>query len=169
MSEEAVAETNGTGHGPNGDFIRTPEQAEIDAEAARLRSRSMSYPQIARAMGCSQSTAYERVQRALKAIVREPAEAVVKMELEKLERLERKCLQILDGSHVLVSQGRVITSGTGEETVTYTDPGPVLAAARELRQINESRRKLLGLDAAAKVDLSGGVRFEMVGIQEDLL
>lgn len=48
----------------------------------------MSYRAIAEALGVSDhSTIAQRVQIALKEIVREPAEAVLKMELERLDKM----------------------------------------------------------------------------------
>ena len=138
--------------------VRTTEQAELDAEAARMRSRSMSYRQIGAAMGCDGKTAYDRVQRALRAIVQEPAEAVIKMELEKLDYMEGKVLAVLETTHYVTYHG---------VPTDVVDTAPTLAAAAKLREIGESRRKLLGLDAAQKVDLTGAVQFMYVGVNID--
>jgi len=138
-----------------GQFDRDPAVVARDAECARLRSRSMSYRQIAEALGISVSMAYEGVRRALAGLVAEPAEAVLEMELRKLDRLERAALRVLEADHEVVYQG----GRTG-----IRDDGPRLAAVATLQRLSESRRKLLGLDQPARVDLSGGVTYEVVGI-----
>jgi hypothetical protein len=47
------------------------------------------------------------------------------------------------------------------------DDGPVLSAIDRIVRISESRRKLLGLDQPAKTQVSGGVTYEVVGINPD--
>jgi len=143
----------------HGQFTATVETAELDAEAARLRSRSMSYRAIAEQLSCSVSVAHDRVQRGLAAVRSEPAAALVALELAKLDRLEEHLLAVMEREHPLCQHGRVVTGPDGEP---LTDPGPPLAAAAQLVRCSESRRKLLGMDASVKVDLSGGVRYEIV-------
>lgn len=150
-------------HGPNGDFIRTVEQATLDAEAARLRSRSMSYRAIAAQLEVSVGTAHRMVQRALAEIVRESGEATVTMELEKLDRAEAAVLAVMEAKHVTVSNGRLIEV----DGLPLADDAPVLAAAAGLVRISESRRKLLGLDAATKMETAATVRFTYEGIDTD--
>ena len=140
--------------------MRSIQTAERDAEAARLRSRSMSYRQIAAALGIDVAAAHAAVQRALHDTLAEPAGDVRALELEKLDRAERAVLAVLERRHLTVSHGKVISVG-GEP---LEDDAPVLAAADRLVRISESRRKLLGLDSPVKVNLSGGVKYEVVGV-----
>jgi hypothetical protein len=49
------------------------------------------------------------------------------------------------------------------------DDGPVLSAIDRLVRISESRRKLLGLDQPAKMNVSGGLTYEVVGIDPEAL
>lgn len=141
-----------------GEFIRDPETVKRDAEAARLRSRSQSYTQIGATLGISRQQAFEAVQRAMRDIIAEPAEAVRQMELEKLDRLERAALDVLSRVHEVVYQG---------QTTGIVDDGPTLAAVATLQRLNESRRKLLGLDRPAQLEVSGGVTYEIVGVSAD--
>jgi len=154
-----------------GQWITTTDQVMIDAEAARLRSRSLSYAQIAAEMGCGEETARERVGRALASITREPAADLITMELAKLDRLERSVIKVLESFHYVVNEGRIIKrrDPASRKMVELEDDAPVLAAAKVLKDLSESRRKLLGLDSSTKVNVSGGVvyRFENVS-DEDL-
>lgn len=167
--------------GPDGSFIRTMDQAERDAEAARLRSRSMSYREIAKTLDVDVHTAHDMVKRAMAAVVREAGEAVIALELEKLDRAEAAVLTVLEAKHYTVSNGQLIYIGgkrvkdevSGrwftEGGEPLYDDAPVLAAVDRLVKISESRRKLLGVDAAQKMETTGVVRYELVGVDIDKL
>ncbi len=142
------AQTGGTPRGGNGRFIRTPDTAERDAAAARLRARGQSYRAIGEALGISQGSAHDAVQRALKATVQEAAADARTLELERLDHLQATVMDVLGREHVTVQLGKVIR-GPGGETVP--DDAVTLAAVDRLLRVSESRRKLLGLDAPAKL------------------
>ena len=125
------------------------EQAEIDAEAARLRSRGMTYRQIGRAMGCSHVAAQGRVQRALAAVASEAVEEIRQFEGERLDHLVEEAERILATDHVVVSHGKVIRDDQG---IPLLDDAPRLRAIAELRALSESRRKLHGADAPARTE-----------------
>jgi hypothetical protein len=128
----------------SGEYERDTAQAEIDAEAARLRSQGMSYRRIGAEQSVSPSTAMERVKRAIAAV---PVEAVNELRLtagEQLDMLTVQAFRILATKHPMVSHGHVVPD--------VEDIGPKLAALRELRMLNESRRKLFGMDMPIKVD-----------------
>ena len=108
-------------------FIRTEEQARIDAEALRLRSAGMSYQKIANAMDCSKPTAYDRVNRALAAI---PFEAV-----DEYRRIEGQRLDML----MEIAMDKALSG----------DKGSLFAIDRVLA-IQERAAKLRGLDAPIK-------------------
>jgi uncharacterized protein YerC len=170
----------GPTRGGGGQFVRTVETAEQDAEAARLRSRGMTYRQIAAQLGVDVSTAHRAVQRALAEIVAEPAADAVAFELQRLdEELQRlddlyaRVIEVLEREHVTVSQGRVVTMDDGSPV---PDDDWILRAVDRLVKIDdsrrkngESRRKLLGLDSPLKTQLSGGLTYEIVGIDAEAL
>jgi hypothetical protein len=139
-----------TTRGPNGQFIRTMEQAEVDAEACRLRSRRRSYQQIADELGLyDKAAAYRAVQRGLAAIPQEAAAEVLRLELEKLDQLEQAALEVLERQHVTVSHGQLVF----HEGVPLVDDGPVLQAIAHILKIQERRAKLLGLDAPKRIEV----------------
>ncbi|MGW6747631.1 hypothetical protein [Streptomyces sp. NPDC055006] len=143
-----------------GHFIRTLDHAARDARAAELRSTGMSYRAIGAELGLNKGDAWRAVQRALTAVMKEPAEKLIAVEAAKLDELYVEALEVLDREHYAHSNGRLILVD-GEPAL---DDGPRLAAIRELRQIRESYRKLHGLDAEQKVNVSGAVRYEVVGV-----
>ena len=106
-------------------FIRTEEQAVIDTEALKMRSRGFTYQQIADNMGCSKGAAYQRVSRALASI---PAEAV-----DEYRRLEG---ERLDGL-LAIATHQAFTKKS-------------LFAIDRVLAIMDRRAKLLGLDSPVK-------------------
>src|SRR5690349_18012203 len=156
---------------PGRKLERSAETAERDAEACRLRSRGLTYDMIARELGMSDpSVAHRAVKRALVAIVREPAEELLKLELDRLDALARAALVVLETQHIRIHDGEIIRipDKDGNE-IRVLDHGPTLAAIRELRKISESRRKLTGLDAPASVHVDGTTEIVINGVSlEDL-
>lgn len=99
---------------------------EHQQRALELRLTGMSTRAIAEALGVSDhSTIQKRISSALKEIIREPAEAVIKMELERLD---------------VVLRGLWMAAASGD-----------LAAADRFLRIQDRRAKYLGLDAPTKV------------------
>lgn len=172
----------------HGQFVRDTATVLQDAQAAALRARRKTYQQIADELGmASKSSAYEAVQRALRDALSEPAEQARQMELDDLDRAQRHVLEVLERNHVTVSHGRVVRrlidferddggeyllDEDGKRIGIYEDvldDGPILQAVDRLIKIGESRRKLLGLDAATKMDVSGTVTSRIIGVPEEEL
>lgn len=154
-----------------GRYERTPHTAERDAEAAALRAQRWSYAAIANHLGMSENNARIAVKRALTAIVEEPARELLRLEAEALDALYTEALAVLQRDHVTVSHGKVITTTDPETGVAkpLLDDGPKLAAIDRLVKVRESYRKLFGIDQPSKVEVSGGVKYEVVGVDpEDL-
>jgi len=107
---------------------RTEEQALIDTEALKYRSRGYTYQQIADTMGCSKPTALARVRRALAAI---PAEAV-----DEYRRLEGERLDNL----LAIATHQAMTKKS-------------LFAIDRCLAIMDRRARLLGLDAPVRTEV----------------
>lgn len=170
-----------------GRYTRSVETAQRDAVIAEMRSRRMTYQQIADELGISTSTAYEAYQRVLARTIEEPAAEARQRELEDLDRAQRAVLEVLEGEHYAVSHGRVVRRWLAWETDEEGNPvldelgkpigiyedvlddGPILQAVDRLVKIGESRRKLLGLDAAQKMDVTGEITYEIVGVPTEEL
>jgi hypothetical protein len=151
----------------NGGFLSVNASVQRDADASRLRSEGKTYQQIADALGYhDRGHAWRGIQRARRAILREPAEELIQVESARLDELYVAALDVLDRDHPTVSNGRVMYGDDGRPVL---DDGPKLAALRELRQIRESYRKLHGLDQPAKMEMSGGVKYEIVGVDPESL
>jgi len=154
------------GRDGGGRFTKSLEGAERDAYAARLHAAGHSYNEIAAELGIHKSQAIRAVQRAVRAVVKDAGEEVVQLHIDRLEYLYGKAVEIAEADHVVVSHGKVVTMRdpeTGEEK-PLRDTGPTLAALREARASLESFRRLVGMDKPATVEHSGGVKYEVVGV-----
>jgi hypothetical protein len=176
-----MADRTRDGHGR---FDRDPETAQQDAQAARLRSRGLTYQQIADELGIVKSSAHDAVQRALQDTLAEPADAVRQFELERLDEMWQAVMVVLKREHVTVSQGRIVRArvldDNGDPIIVATntdgkpifreeevlDDGPILAAVGRLLDIQKRRAALLGLDAPQKVEQSGKLTYEVVGVDD---
>lgn len=165
MSDEQDESQHQSGptHGPNGDFVPKVETAERDRRAAELRGKGWSYRKIAAELKIDVHTAHDAVERALRAIRAEGAAEVRQLELERLDAMWEAVLRVLEREHVTVNQGKVIVL----DGKPLTDDGPVLQAVDRLIKIQERRARLLGLDAEQKVNMSGGLTVEIVGVNEE--
>lgn len=127
-----------------------------------LRRQRLSFGEIGQQLGVSESMARKIYDQVIKAIPAANLEAHRVEELERLDELERKAINVLEGLHPLVQQGRIINRGHKDESGTWVvdeelvDSGPVLAALDRVLKIQERRAKLLGLDAPAKTEVNVG-------------
>ncbi len=130
-----------------GEIARTMEPERESSEALQLRAAGLGYREIAAVVGCSASTAHSRVRKALSLVVYEHAEEVRAVELERLDTLTRRCLEL----------------------VADPDPGVALAAVAGCLRISERRAKLLGIDAPQRVAVETAVTIEDVEAKLDAL
>lgn len=135
-----------------GQFSRSPETAERDAYACQLRMRGLSYKAVAEEMGyAGHWGARQAVQRALLAIVQEPAEDLRTMELARLDQMWQAVILVLETKHYVVSEGRLVWIGPKDAARPLEDDGPVLQCIDRMLKIQERRSRLLGLDAPTKI------------------
>jgi hypothetical protein len=129
--------------------------AERRVRAFELRKSGVSYRRIGDALGVSEAQAHRDVHGVLAELAAQEqasAEEYRALELERLDGLVVEATRILYKTHPLVSGGKVLSGFTSDgKAIGLTDDGPKLAAIDRLLRISESRRKLLGLDAPAKV------------------
>jgi DNA-binding CsgD family transcriptional regulator len=168
------------GRNPAGHFTRDPDIARRNRDAADLRRQGWSYRKIAAHFGIDVKTAWNAVNKAYEDIAGEPVKEARTLELDRLDDelvrlndLEEAVRVVLNRHHVTVSNGQVVRLD-GEPIL---DDAPVLQAADRLIKIEEQRgrnhdrrARLLGLAQPAKVEHSGGVKYEVVGVDpEDLV
>ena len=149
------------GEEPEGSRTRDDVRA-LEIEAARLRGKRMTYREIGERMGCSYQTAWSRVQRAYNAARADATDVAREFERQRLDEQYREAERIKNETHYVTAHGKVVTHPeTGDPLV---DAAPALAALARMQSIAESYRKLEGLDQPTKVEQSGTVKYEVVGV-----
>lgn len=148
-------------------FARNPATAANDAYAADLRAQGWTYQKIADELGYKgKNSAIEAVRRAMRDACAGPAQALIDLEVSRLEMITDEVLEILQRDHVTVSHGKVVKDDNGNPLL---DDGIKLQAVDRYLRARESFRKLLGVDKPSKVEHSGGVTYQVVGVDpEDL-
>lgn len=104
------------------------ETTKRHAEWLQRRIEGWSYRRIAEHYGVQDSTVWEAVTKELKAIRREPAEELRQLELEALDALI-------------------------DQALTAVEAGD-LERIEQVRKLRADRRKMLGLDAPQKLEVS---------------
>lgn len=115
----------------------TEERRHRAARALELRRDFVPYREIAAQLGVSLRTAYDDVQKALEEITREPAEDVLKMELERLGSMHLRLTSEIARVTRHLKQG-------GEIDLKAVDQVRKLIDSQV--RVSERRAKLLGLD-----------------------
>lgn len=151
---------NKPGRGGNGRYVRTQETAERDAEACSLRNDGANYQQIADRLGYADaSSAWKSVNRALKAMVAEPAARQKALARGRLDGMLEVATKIMRADHVAHSNGRVVMDPE-DPAKPLLDHGPNLQAIDRILKIEERRAKLEGTDAPLKIDLPTAAQVE---------
>ncbi|KIQ67047.1 hypothetical protein TR51_06590 [Kitasatospora griseola] len=196
MSEQQIRDGNGKFLRTLAGAERQARAADLRSQglsyrkiAAQMAGEGSATP------GYDVKSAYRDVRSALDAVVRESAEQALAVALQQLDdALERlldardrlngqrnQIIELMGHNHSTVSHGKVVYDEVSGEPVP-DDEFQLKAHDRLLRvemlletnegriQANgESRRRLLGLDQPAKTQVSGGVTYQVIGIDPEEL
>lgn len=136
-------------------FTRTPSQVENDHLAAQLRSTGKTLREVGENFGVTAEAARKMILRAIADIPRGDTEALLALELAKLDQVEDRYWEIVQSMHPYVSQsGRVVVldERDGTETVLLDD-SPVMMALAGIVKVSAHRSRLLGLNAPVKAQV----------------
>jgi hypothetical protein len=157
-----------------GRFVRSLDTVRRDAAAAEYLADhpGTTYEEIKERYGYAhRSDAKKAIERAKADVARPAITKLIATESEELDALYTEACAILRRNHVAVSHGHVVTwlnPETNKEE-PLPDDGPKLAALRVALSIRDQYENLHGLKQPAQVAVSGGVKYEVVGITaEDL-
>lgn len=146
-------------------------QADRDARIVELKRQDLTFDQIAKELGISRTAAHRGFHRALPRIVAPAVEAYRAEHLARLEYARTIVMDILATRHVTISNGHVVSEIVGRDDEgnpiygePYEDDGVILAALDRLDKLDDREAKLLGLNAKAEVNVSGAVKYELVGV-----
>ena len=133
--------------------------------AARWTIDGWTLQEIAQALGVtSKGTAHEYVQRGLRSVREATAATTEQARAAHRVRLGyalEVATEVMGRDHQHVAHGKVVVDDEGNPVL---DDTPKLAAAGKVKEISESLRKLDGLDQPSKVEHSGGVTYEILGV-----
>ena len=154
----------------NGDFSRSVETAARDQRAAEMLARRFTYQQIGDELGISRQAAHQACKRAMRDVIKagkESTEEAIELEAAKLDALESAYLEILQKQHLVVTASGKVAQENGQP---LEDDGPAMTALMGLLKISESRRRLLGLDAPKRSEISGrdGGPIELTDVRASL-
>lgn len=142
------------------------ERAKRVADVATLRDSGLTYQQIAGQLHISPSTAWSDYEEYCNELrhgdpqIQEAAKEALWGQLARIKAEREAVARVLTARHLTVSNG-IVARLDGEP---IEDDGPVLAAVDRLVKLDDQEAKLLGIYAEKKVALSGGVRYELVGV-----
>jgi hypothetical protein len=139
------------------------ELAERRRAALKLATVGWSYDKIFREGGLghtSRQAVYRDIKAAYKQALRDQTEAVEEHRAAELALIDQALVvahRIMNTQHLAHNGGRIVQREVerpdgSTELVDVIDHGPNLAAAEKLIRFGESRRRLLGTDAPAKVE-----------------
>lgn len=143
--------------------------AERRDKACKLAVKGWTYDRIAKELGYnSRQAAHRDVKVALEQLMKEQHAAAGELQAVGVQRIENAIaavIEVMESTHVAHSAGKIVQREdpkTGE-LIDVIDHAPILSAAEVLRKLEESRRKLLGLDAPSRVEqkVDGTVSYQV--------
>lgn len=148
--------------------------AERDTQVVALKRQDLSFQQIADHLGISKAGAvrsFQRAKRRVDVATDTDYAAYRDEQLASIAAMREVCDEIIAARHVSISNGHVVSEITGNDDdgnpvygEPYEDDAPVLAAIDRRIKLDDQEAKLLGLYAKVEVAHSGGVTYEIVGV-----
>ncbi|MDQ7910246.1 sigma factor-like helix-turn-helix DNA-binding protein [Phytohabitans sp. ZYX-F-186] len=124
--------------------------------------------EIAAEHGVTQTRVSQIVKRMREAIPQETRQERAERELAFLDQLRREAMEVVHSKPSPVVAGKdgdIVRDPETNEVVR--DHAGRLAAMNQARLLSADVRKLLGLDAPTRTEVSGGVRYELVGVDPE--
>lgn len=135
-----------------------------------MRRDGVGWDEIAEACGyASRGAAYTAAKREMmrrREAIDETLDEIRQKELERLEHYSAEALAVLQREQPMFDVNGAPRIGPDGEPLSQRIDATSLQAIDRLVKVSESRRKLLGLDAATKSEVSSQVAFTVQGIAE---
>lgn len=151
-------------------FVLAPDEDDRDVKIYRLRVvNRLSLAEIGQRFDLSPQRIGQIVAKVSASLPPVDLDAVRRQSMELYDEIERQALALAE------REGAPVFVGKDGDMAIDTDGRPVrdyalrLAALETARKASLERRKLLGLDAATKTEISGSVRYEVAGVDIEAL
>jgi len=147
------------------------DRAQRVADVAALRNAGRTYREIATELGISATTAwfdYEAWCNELRRgdpSIEQAAKEALWGQLARIRAEREAVAAVLTARHITVSNGVIAR----EDGKPIEDDAPVLAAVDRLVKLDDQEAKLLGIYAEKKLAVSGGLRYEIIGVDPEAL
>jgi len=136
--------------------------SERRADVVDLYREGLTFTAIGKKLGFSRQRAHELYWQAMRAVVEHAVTAHRAAMVEELTETIRVSATVMHADHYAHSNGRVVVDPvTGDPVV---DDGPKLDAARTIVAAHARLAKLLGADAATKVESDVSLTYQVVGV-----
>lgn len=130
----------------------------------RLYLSGWSQARIAEHHGIGQQRVSQILREVRESIPEQDRQNVRTTVVERLDTMIAEAHEIMRSHHYVVSNsGKIVCDEDGHP---LRDDGPRLQAAKAIVQFDAERRKLLGLDSPTKLEHSGGVKYEITGLDD---
>ena len=144
---------------------------EMKAEIYRLTVvNRLSQRVIGERMGISQQRVSQLLAEARSELPPIKIDAIRQESLDLYQDIKRRLLELAEREGAPITAGKdgdlVLDPASGEYVRDYSLR---VAALKEARAADAEIRKLLGTDAATKTEVTGSVRYEVVGVDPDAL
>lgn len=129
-----------------GRFVRTPETALRDEQAAELHSAGASYREVADVLGYTSPASASRAATRARMEACHALTALARAEeLALLDKLREATWRVLEADHVRTYRGRPVLTDPDDPTSTVPDYRPTFRATDLLLRIMDRECKILGL------------------------
>ncbi len=149
--------------------------AERNIQIWNWRIAGWTQQQIATQLGISK----QRVSQICKEAMVDHTEPVIQelraVAADKLDEGEQVMREIMHAKHPFVQGGKIVrgsildADGNEEPGDILYDDGPKMAAWDRILKIEARRAAMFGYDAEQKINMTGSVLYELVGINPELL
>lgn len=137
--------------------------AELKRRIIELKDEGLSFREIAAEVDRSVETVWRHYTREMEKVPQLAAEAHA-ARAEKRKEAQLRRIDMQREIHEAIIQAAHKTVTVSGKVLDVEDHGPIFAATDRLVKLDDQEAKLLGLNAKTEVNVSGGVKYELVGV-----
>jgi hypothetical protein len=149
---------------------RDPQQKALEIGQRRdrvieLREQGLTFREISAKMGVSLGLVHKDFEAGIDRILEPNVAKYRANHVARLSKMREVAQDVIDRRHAVISQaGKIVYDEDGNPV---EDDMIVLAAMDRVSKIDESERKLLGLDIKPDLQITGALLYTIVGLDSD--